>query len=59
MLETDQIATDTGSVIDGNEAVELGLIDEIGGLDEALCELDRMIKESKTDDGCNGDSCKI
>lgn len=59
MLETDQIATDTGSVIDGNEAVELGLIDEIGGLDDALNELERMIKESKNHGGCHGDSCKI
>ena len=59
MLETDQIATDTGSVIDGNEAVELGLIDAIGGLEEALNELERMINESKTDGDCNGDSCKI
>ena len=59
MLETDQIATDTGSVIDGIEAVELGLIDEIGGLDEALNALDRMINESKNSRNCNGDSCKI
>ena len=59
MLETDQIATDTGSVIDGNEAVELGLIDEIGGLDDALNELERMIKESKNHGDCHGDSCKI
>lgn len=59
MLETDQIATDTGSVIDGNEAVEFGLIDKIGGLDEALCELDRMIKEAKSNTNCDGDSCKI
>ena len=59
MLETDQIATDTGSVIDGNEAVSLGLIDEIGGLDDALEALDKMIKESKTSNNCDGDSCKI
>ena len=43
MLETEQIATDTGSVIDGREAVEYGLIDEVGGLSEALAALDEMI----------------
>lgn len=36
LMRTDQIATDTGSVIDGNEAVEAGLIDSIGGLSDAL-----------------------
>ena len=36
LMRTDQIATDTGSVIDGNEAVEAGLIDCIGGLSDAL-----------------------
>ncbi len=36
MMRTDQIATDTGSIIDGKEAVECGLIDEIGGLCEAI-----------------------
>lgn len=36
MLRTDEIATDVGSIIDGGEAVELGLIDEVGGLSAAL-----------------------
>lgn len=36
MLKTDEIATDMGSVIDGKKAVELGLIDEVGGLSAAL-----------------------
>ena len=44
MLATDQIATDTGSVIDGHEAVELGLVDEVGGLKEALDCLHKMIE---------------
>ena len=58
MLETEQIATDTGSVIDGYEAVKLGLIDEVGGLNDALEALNAMIEESKSS-GCDGDSCKI
>lgn len=36
LTRTDQIATDTGSIIDGFEAVECGLIDRIGGLSDAL-----------------------
>lgn len=58
MLETEQIATDTGSVIDGYEAVKLGLIDEVGGLNDALEALNTMIEEGKSS-GCDGDSCKI
>ncbi len=57
MMETDQIATDTGSVIDGKEAVEHGLIDEVGGLNDALKALEEMIKSSKNQ--CNGDSCPL
>ena len=45
MLATDQIATDTGSVIDGHEAVEYGLIDAVGGLCDALECLNNMIKK--------------
>jgi ATP-dependent protease ClpP protease subunit len=33
---TDELATDVGAIIDGNEAVSLGLIDELGGLSEAM-----------------------
>ncbi|MBR2296732.1 MAG: ATP-dependent Clp protease proteolytic subunit [Clostridia bacterium] len=47
MMNTDQIATDTGSIIDGSEAVECGLIDEVGGLSDALEALKKMIQESK------------
>ncbi len=47
LLRTDQIATDVGSIIDGQEAVKLGLIDRAGGLADALAELRRMIKEKK------------
>lgn len=36
MMRTDEIATDVGSIIDGDEAVKLGLIDEVGGLASAL-----------------------
>ena len=45
MMRTDQIATDTGSIIDGNEAKKCGLIDEIGGLKDALETLRKMIRQ--------------
>lgn len=47
MMRTDEIVTDVGSVIDGQEAVRLGLIDEVGGLDAALSSLHRMIDEAE------------
>jgi len=45
LLRTDQIATDTGSLIDGIEATGCGLIDEIGSLSDALTSLREMIGE--------------
>lgn len=39
MNRTDQLATDIGSIVDGKEAVELGLIDAVGGLAEAIGEI--------------------
>lgn len=44
LMRTDQIATDIGSVIDGDEAVGCGLIDEVGGLSDAAQCLKRMIR---------------
>ena len=37
-----------GSVIYGEEEVELGLIDQIGGLSDALTCLHKMIKQRKS-----------
>ncbi|MBQ3018191.1 MAG: ATP-dependent Clp protease proteolytic subunit [Clostridia bacterium] len=45
MMATDQIATDTGSVIDGYEAVKSGLVDAVGGLSDALDCLNKMIEK--------------
>ena len=49
LMRTDQIATDTGTLIDGNDAVSCGLIDSIGGLSDALKALRDMISEGKQD----------
>ena len=43
MLRTGELAADVGSVIYGEEAVKLGIIDEIGGLSSALDCLHGMI----------------
>ncbi len=43
MMRPDQLATDVGTVLDGQEAVACGLIDEVGGLDSALRALREMI----------------
>ena len=42
MLRPDELSTDIGTIVDGNEAVRLGLIDEVGGLAEALAALKEM-----------------
>ena len=47
LMRTDQIATDVGSIVDGEEAVRLGLIDRVGGLSDALEELRGRIDERK------------
>lgn len=47
MMATDQIATDTGSLVDGKEAVDFGLIDSVGGLCDALDALSEMIQQGK------------
>ncbi|MBR2334866.1 MAG: ATP-dependent Clp protease proteolytic subunit [Clostridia bacterium] len=47
MMRPDMMATDVGSIIEGREAVEYGIIDEVGGLDKALDALRKMIKEKR------------
>ena len=47
MLNTGEMAADVGSVIYGEEAVKLGLIDHLGGLSDALACLHRRMREQK------------
>lgn len=47
MLNTDELAADTGSILYGREAVQLGLIDSIGSLSDALERLHEMIAAAK------------
>ena len=43
MYDTDEIANDVGTVLNSQEVVEMGLIDEIGGFKEGLAKLREMI----------------
>ena len=47
MMATGEIATDVGTILYGREAVSSGLIDELGGLNDALACLHKMIEDSK------------
>ena len=47
MLAKEDMAADVGSVIYGEEAVRLGIIDEVGGLDKGLEWLYRQMEERK------------
>ena len=47
MVETEQLTKDVGSILVGGQAVEEGLIDEVGGIHQAITKLHHLIKESK------------
>lgn len=46
MMNTGELARDIGTVLAGPDAVKCGLIDEVGGLREALAQLHRLIDEN-------------
>ena len=50
MMRPDEIATDVGSIISGEEAVGYGIIDKIGGLSDAMSELRAMIAQRRDED---------
>ena len=47
MLDTTQLVKDVGTMLEGPEAVKEGLIDEVGGMREALGKLYQLIGEKK------------
>ncbi|WP_078060568.1 ClpP family protease [Desulfotomaculum copahuensis] len=47
MFRTGELARDIGTVLIGREAVEKGLIDEVGGVGQAVTRLKAMIEEYK------------
>lgn len=46
-MNTDELATDVGSVLDGENAVKEGLIDSLGSLSDAIGALNAMIDENR------------
>ncbi|NLN55242.1 MAG: peptidase S14 [Clostridiales bacterium] len=51
MMKTDEMTTDIGTVIEGNEAVNIGLIDEVGSLGSAIAALKDMIRQEREKKG--------
>lgn len=47
MMKTGELVMDVGTVLNGEAAVECGLIDEIGGLSDALDFLEKRIEEDE------------
>lgn len=47
MLKKEQLSNDVGSVLIGKDAVDLGLIDELGGINQALEKLYSLVEERK------------
>ncbi|OOM72322.1 translocation-enhancing protein TepA [Clostridium puniceum] len=45
MLQTDELLNDVGTMLIGKQAVDCGLIDQVGGINEALNKLNQFIKE--------------
>lgn len=55
MMATGEIATDVGTILYGKEAVASGLIDKLGGLNDALSALHKMIgkRSAEKHSSCN------
>lgn len=45
MLQTDELLNDMGTILIGKQAVEEGLIDEVGGISQAIKKLKEMINQ--------------
>jgi ATP-dependent protease ClpP protease subunit len=47
MMNTKELVMDVGSVVDGEEAVRIGLIDCLGGLSDAISKLYELIESTE------------
>lgn len=45
MLQTDDLLNDVGTMLIGKQAVDCGLIDQVGGIQEALSKLNELIEK--------------
>ncbi|MBQ7779648.1 MAG: ATP-dependent Clp protease proteolytic subunit [Clostridia bacterium] len=48
MMKTDEMATDIGTLLDGEDAVKIGLIDSLGTLSDAISALKDMIEKKRS-----------
>ena len=51
MMETGMLTKDVGTILVGEEAVECGIIDEVGGIDKAVRKLHQLIEEKQEQSG--------
>ena len=49
MMDTGYMTKDLGTILVGEEAVEAGIIDEVGGIKDAYRKLNRMIRKANKD----------
>ena len=50
MMNTSMLTKDLGTILVGSQAVAEGIINEVGGIDEAMKKLHEMIEENKRDE---------
>lgn len=50
MLKSDELLNDMGTILIGSQAVECGLIDEEGGIKDALAKLKQLIEEKEEEE---------
>ena len=53
MMDTGYMTKDLGTILVGKDAVDAGIIDEVGGIKEAFRKLYRMIRKANKDSGKN------
>ena len=51
MLDSTQLVKDVGTMLEGEEAVKEGLIDEVGGISQAFAKLHELIEERSNSSG--------
>ena len=47
MLQTDELLNDMGTILIGKQAVDYGIINEVGGISESLNKLNQLIEQKK------------
>ena len=53
MMDTGYMTKDLGTILVGKEAVDAGIIDEVGGVKDAFRKLHRMMRKANKDSGKN------